>query len=203
MYIKKSVNEIIAERAERKRKASYFVFLLALSIAAIIFYGSVPVDAFMELSVGQVFYTFFFLISGFSIYRGYVLYGTFYWTTGRRCLECHRSWTHSNDGWGFMSFGGQERKWYQIEVCSNAGTCEIVRDDEVKWIPDINQDRDEITEEKYYLKVSWKKFTATNLDIHAIRQIDDYYKELPLVEARKKLKRSGGNTPGPFRSSNR
>ena len=69
-------------------------------------------------------------------FRSYVLHGGFGWTSNRRCVGCGKTWYHSHDGWGFMSFGKNKPKWYQTRVCETPKRCDIVGEHEVKWVSD-------------------------------------------------------------------
>ena len=53
--------------------------------------------------------------------------------TGKR-LVCPKK--RANDGWGFMSFGKEKPKWYQMKVCKTPEKCDIVGRHEVFWVSD-------------------------------------------------------------------
>ncbi len=138
MWARKSSSELSDERSTRELKARYTATALIILAIGWVFFRYPSVQSFLEEykrnpeAAGMVLLTPLLL---FFFYRNYVLHGGFGWTSERRCLGCGRTWYHSNDGWGFMSFGKNRPKWYQIKVCNTPEKCEIVGQHEIKWIP--------------------------------------------------------------------
>ena len=71
-------------------------------------------------------------------YNSYLNHGSIHWASDRVCTGCSKTWHHSNDGWGFMSFGKKKEKWYQFKACENLEKCNIVGMHRVKWVNEKN-----------------------------------------------------------------
>lgn len=139
MWKKKSLSELAFERKQRKTKATYvFAVVFLFSVYWVINeYGNMKELAIAFKSNPEGVGSFLLLpLLLWVAYRGYVEHGTFGWTSQRVCVGCGRNWGHSNDGWGFMTFGKNKPKWYQVKVCNTPDKCDIVGRHEVVWVPE-------------------------------------------------------------------
>ena len=139
MWIKKSTTELAFERKHRIKIAKYY---LVLCIGLYLYWFNIQVgtiDNFMELYYSNPEYSSSFVLIPIFIYagyNGYINHGSLHWTTDRVCVGCNKTWYHGNDGWGFMSFGHNKKKWYQIKACKTPGKCNIVGKHQVRWVSD-------------------------------------------------------------------
>lgn len=148
MWVRKSPYELLLERKKRKARAKYICpLLLGLSLYWIFHEITSVRDliALYEQEPEKLCVILLLPLYIFVGFRSYTNHGGFGWVSDRVCLGCSKTWHHGNDGWGFLSFGKEQPKWYQFKACKTRDKCEIVGRDTVKWIPD-KYEVDEIEE---------------------------------------------------------